>query len=207
MTARHLAFLVEEPSMEAFLRALLPRMLPAGCTFEIHPFQGKSDLLAKLQARLRGYSVWLPNDWRIVVIVDRDNDDCRKLKRHLERKVESSGLGTRSSVRSAQWKVVTRIAIEELEAWYFGDWSAVQTAYPRVPTNIPKKARFRNPDAINATWEAFERILQRHGYFENGLRKMEAARELGRHIDPNRNKSSSFLKLREAIIEATAYLA
>jgi hypothetical protein len=73
MTALHLELLVEEPSMEAFLRALLPRMLPAGHTFEVHPFQGKDDLLGKLKARLRGYAQWLPEDWRIVVVVDRDD--------------------------------------------------------------------------------------------------------------------------------------
>ena len=56
MTAGHLEFLVEEPSMEAFLRALLPRLLPRDRSFEVHPFQGKSDLLDKLQARLRGYA-------------------------------------------------------------------------------------------------------------------------------------------------------
>ena len=31
MTARHLEFLVEEPSMEVFLRSLLPRVLPERC--------------------------------------------------------------------------------------------------------------------------------------------------------------------------------
>lgn len=70
--------------MEAFLRALLPRRLPLDRTFKVHPFQGKSDLLSKLEARLRGYAVWLPDDWRIVVVVDRDDDDCRALKQRLE---------------------------------------------------------------------------------------------------------------------------
>ena len=46
--ANHLVLLVEEPSMEAFLHALLPRLMPARRTFEIHPFQGKDDLMAKL---------------------------------------------------------------------------------------------------------------------------------------------------------------
>ena len=69
MATTHLEVLVEEPSMEAFLRALLPRLLPQDRTFEIHPFQGKSDLLGKLEARLRGYAAWLPADWRIVVVV------------------------------------------------------------------------------------------------------------------------------------------
>lgn len=33
MVASHLEFLVEEPSVEAFLRVLLPRLLPQNCTF------------------------------------------------------------------------------------------------------------------------------------------------------------------------------
>ncbi len=54
MSAAHLELLVEEPSMEAFLRALLPRLLPQDRTSRFHPFQGKSDLLSKREARLRG---------------------------------------------------------------------------------------------------------------------------------------------------------
>ncbi len=56
MAPQHLELLVEEPSMEAFLRELLPRMLSVECTFKIHPFQGKPDLLDKLQNRLRAYA-------------------------------------------------------------------------------------------------------------------------------------------------------
>ena len=81
MAAVHLELLVEEPSMEAFLGALLPRLLPQDRTFVVHPFQGKSDLLAKLESRLRGYATWMPADWRIVVVVDRDDEDCLVLKR------------------------------------------------------------------------------------------------------------------------------
>jgi hypothetical protein len=54
MPAAHLEFLVEEASMEAFLRALLSRLLPDGTSFQVHPFQGKGDLLSKLESRLRG---------------------------------------------------------------------------------------------------------------------------------------------------------
>ena len=100
--------------MEAFLRALLERMLPAGCTFEIHPFQGKSDLLSKLEGRLRGYSHWLPPEWRLFVVVDRDQDDCLVLKQNLEGLANSAGLRTRTRCGDCRWQVVNRIAIEEL---------------------------------------------------------------------------------------------
>lgn len=132
MTVSHFVILVEEPSMEAFLRALMPRVLPDNCTFDVHPFQGKRDLLAKLEKRLRAYARWLPKTSRIVVVVDQDNDDCKMLKRRLESIAVSAGLRTRSNAGAAPWQVVNRIAIEELEAWYFGDWDAVRSLYPKA---------------------------------------------------------------------------
>lgn len=204
MTAHHLELLVEEPSMEAFLRALMPRLLPADRTFDIHPFQGKSDLLRKLENRLRGYAQWLPPDWRIVVVVDRDDEDCLRLKRSLESMVANAGLRTRSRAGKLTGQVVNRIAIEELEAWYFGDWHAVRSVYPRVSPGIPAQRAYREPDAIHGTWECFERILQHAGYFSTGFRKVEAARMLGGLVDPRRSRSPSFVKLCDALTEATA---
>jgi Domain of unknown function (DUF4276) len=100
--------------------------------------------------------------------------------------------------------VVSRLAIEEIEAWYFGDWQAACTAYTKLTPTIPHQARYRDPDAIaGGTWEAFERILKRCGYFKTGLRKIEAAREIGAHLDPKRSRSRSFVKFHEAITEAT----
>lgn len=204
MIAKHLELLVEEPSMESFLRDLLPRILPADCSFNIHVFQGKRNLLDRLQTRLRGYTRWLPDDWRIIVIVDRDNDDCQELKKRLEDTVSQANLLTRSRANGQPWQVVNRLAIEELEAWYFGDWEAVRNAYPRVLPNVPNKARYRDPDAIQGgTWEVFERIMKKSGYFKGGLRKVEAARAISRYIDPARNFSCSFAKFHSAIIEAT----
>ena len=176
--------------MEAFLRTLLPRLLPETCSCDIHVFQGKGDLRRKLNARLRAYSRWLPDDWRIFVLVDRDGDDCEELKEELEVTARRSGLRTIS--RSGLWQLANRIVIEELEAWYFGNWQAVRQAYPRVSPHIPTRAGYRDPDGIAGTWEAFERILQKHGYFSNGLRKSEAARAVARHIDPAENRSGSF---------------
>jgi len=205
MPAAHLELLVEEPSMEAFLRALLPRLLPQDRTFEVHPFQGKSDLLGKLEDRLRGYAAWLPADWRIVVVVDRDDEDCRELKDRLESIARRAGLRTRTRAGNAPWQLVNRIAIEELEAWYFGDWAAVCSAYPRASSNVPRRQGFRDPDAIaGGTWEAFERVMQEHGYFKGGLLKIEAARAIGANIDHARSSSRSFRAFSDAIIEACA---
>jgi hypothetical protein len=64
----HVEFLVEEPSAEAALSNIVPKIL-RDVTFRIHPFQGKQDLLSKLLPRLKGYRGWLPDDWKIVVLV------------------------------------------------------------------------------------------------------------------------------------------
>jgi hypothetical protein len=198
MSADHVEFLVEEPSMEAALRLLLPKLL-GRLSFEVYPHQCKDELLARLPGRLRGYAAWIPKTWRIVVLVDRDDDDCEKLKARIERMAVDAGLLTRSMARGRP-HVVNRLAIEELEAWYFGDWEAVRAAYPRVPASIPSQARYRNPDAIQGgTWEAFERVLKRAGYFAGGLRKIEAALAVATHMAPRRNTSRSFHALRDAL--------
>ena len=201
--ASHLIFLVEELSMEAFLQELLPRVLPS-ITPEIIRFQGKPDLLKQLGKRLRAYSKLLPIESRLVVLIDRDDEDCLELKKRLEIEADQSGLLSKSKSGTRDWQILNRVAIEELEAWYFGNWYAVQKAYPRVPDSIPKKAPYRNPDQIKGgTWEAFEREMQKAGYFNGGLSKIEAARSIGKHIDVSRNTSPSFAVLIDSLMEAT----
>lgn len=191
--------------MEAFLRGLLPRLLPVDRTFEVHAFGGKSDLLGKLEARLRGYAQWLPADWRLFVVVDRDDEDCCALKQRLEAVAMNAGLVTRSRAGAAAWQLVNRIAIEELESWYFGDWEAVRAQYPRVSSHVQQRQGLRDPDAIaGGTWEAFERVMQRYGYFKGGLAKIEAARSISEHINPDRQRSASFRAFHAVLMEALA---
>jgi hypothetical protein len=97
--------------------------------------------------------------------------------------------------------VVNRIAVEELEAWFFGDATAIMQAYPGIPASLPQKAKYREPDAIaGGTWEALERVLQRAGYFKGGLAKIEAARSIARKMDPQQNRSISFRCFRDALL-------
>lgn len=189
--------------MEVFLNGLLPRMLPETCTHLIQGFSGKSDLLKKLESRLRAYRHWLPPDNRIVVLIDRDDDDCHELKQRLNALADSAGFRASRS-GDLDRTVLNRIVIEELEAWYFGDWEAVRAAYPRVSDRVPRRARYRDPDAIRHTWEAFEAVMQKSGYFAGGLRKIEAAREIGARLDPQRCRSRSFCAFRDAIHAAVA---
>ena len=129
----HVECLVEEPSAEAALRNLVPKMVGLDVTFDVLPFQGKADLLRKLPARLKGYSKWLPDDWLIVVLLDVDDDNCEKLKQRLETVAQSAGLLTKSMAGPvSHFHVLNRLAVEELEAWFFGDVEALCSAYPRL---------------------------------------------------------------------------
>jgi len=196
----HLEILVEEPSMEAALRLLVPKMA-ADVSFAVYAYQCKQELLGRLEQRLRGYSKWLPSDWRILVVVDQDGDDCHTLKQKLEDAARNAGLRTRT-IRQHEWQVVNRLAIEELEAWFFGDWEAVCRAFPGVDSNIPQKAGYRNPDRIHGgTWEALERVLRKAGYFKTGIRKIESARAIAAQMDPAANRSRSFQVLHETFKE------
>lgn len=204
MKVEHVEFLAEEPSAAEALRWLAPKVL-RDVSFEVHAYQGKTDLLGRLPAVLRGYARWLPATYRVVILVDRDDDECTELKDTLETIAAKANLRTRTAANGAPWTVVTRIAIEELEAWFFGDWSAVRAAYPRASAGVPRTAAHRHPDRIGGgTWEAFERALQAGGYFTTGLRKIEAARAVAEHMDPDRNSSPSFQALRSVLEEMAA---
>jgi hypothetical protein len=203
----HLEVLVEEPSAEEALRQLIPKMLGDEASFEIRVFQGKHDLLAKLPNRLRGYAAWITNaDTRVAVLVDEDRSDCMTIKSAMEDAAANAGLLTRSVAGSdAPFVVLNRLAIEELEAWFFGDCDALRAAYPRLPATLEARAGFRDPDAVaGGTWESLERVLQRAGYHSGGLRKVAAARDIAPHMDPARNRSRSFQHFRAGLAELVA---
>lgn len=187
--------LVEELSALRALDLLLPRVIP-GTQFKIRSFQGKHDLINKLPQRLRGYAAW-PGVAvsRIVVLVDQDRDDCVTLRQKLDKIAADAGFRASGADRS----VLNRIAIAELEAWFLGDVPALRRAYPRVPPSTGAKKAFRDPDAIDGTWEALERLLQEHGYHKGGLPKVAAAAAIAEHMDAERNESRSFRVFRDGL--------
>ncbi|MFH1068733.1 MAG: DUF4276 family protein [Candidatus Glassbacteria bacterium] len=196
----HLEFLVEEPSMEAALMNIVPKIIPASTTFYVHPFPDKPTLLKELPKRLKGYRRWIPDSYRIIVLVDEDRKDCHELKAKLERAALNAGFHTKSRNSDGIFQVINRVVVEELEAWFFGDWEAVRQAFPRVSRTIPNKKKYRYPDKITGgTWEALERIFRYAGYFPGGLEKITAAKEISRFMEPDRNRSHSFKVFREGL--------
>jgi hypothetical protein len=138
VTTGSLEVLVEEPSAKRFLDGILPRMVPSDIGVQIHAFNGKSDILRKLPQRLSGYRYYEPGP-KILVLVDRDDEDCRDVKRKLEKRklekivAESGFLSKVAAAESAgDFDVCTRVVIEELEAWMLGDHDALIAAFPKL---------------------------------------------------------------------------
>ena len=191
----HVDFLLEEPSAEAALNQLLPRLLPATDTWRCVPHRGKDALLLRLPALLKNYARRLPHEpgLRVILLMDADAD-CRQAKASLEKLVAEAQLLTKTSALPGQpFRVLTRLAVAELEAWFLGDRPAIQAAYPRVHANH-FKGLTRDPDAIPDCWETLHRVLQKGGYYLTSKAKVEWAETIAQHLDtdPARNASASF---------------
>lgn len=189
----NIEFLLEEESAKVALENILPGIIGPEHSYQLHPFKGKKDLLIKLPDRLRAYGKYLSDDDKIVILIDKDNADCSTLKRQLEQIAREAGFTTKtSSPNGRNFQVLTRIAIEELEAWFFGDVPALVAAYPKVPPSLGTKTKYRDPDAIHNTWESLHAVLRRAGYNNLYYPKITVASEVSKNMDPDRNSSISF---------------
>jgi Domain of unknown function (DUF4276) len=197
----HIEFLLEEASAEIVLTEIVPKIVGENITLRFHDFRGKQNLIQKLPIRLKGYQNLLQSnpDWRIVVLVDRDKQDCHILKEQLEKIAHDAGLTTHSN--SENFQVLNRIAIEELEAWFFGDVEAIRSAYPKVSENLNENRNYRNPDEVKGgTCEALERVLAAKGYYGKGyMPKTEVARNISKYLNVEQNSSESFQVFRNGI--------
>jgi hypothetical protein len=200
---RQLEFFVEEESAEAALIELVPKILAdlaeSAWDFEIRVFQGKPNLLKNLPNRLKSYRN--RSDITIIILIDRDQQDCIALKAQLEDIASTAGLTTRRHPHhDGSYQAVTRIAIEELEAWFFGDVGAIHAAYPKVDANLESQTAYRDSDTIKGgTAEKLAELLKT--YHPNGLGKVRAAAEIAKHMNPAANRSKSFQVFRDALID------
>lgn len=136
-------------------------------------------LLDQLPAKLRGYAQ-LPVGYAIVVLVDADADDCRRLKADL--------MAMYSSLPSRPPIVLFRIAVEETESWFLAQPDAVEAAYPRANTRLLRQVE---PDAVVGAWETLARSLGRRPRDCSGADKQEWAEEISPHLDFDRPVSPS----------------
>ena len=158
--------LVEGPSERAFLEPWCARLLK-GHPVRVHPHRGKGSLpkapgeppdperqglLDQLPAKLRGFADSLdPKSDSVVVLVDADDEVPADLMRRLAKTAADYG---------PSLNVVVRLAVEEMEAFYFGDLRALEKAFPDADM---KAAREYKPDSICETWELFGRIVHDGG--------------------------------------------
>ena len=188
----HIHFLVEESSTEIALKFIVPKIIGNIHTFEIHNFGNKNNLLKKLPKRMKAYANFIPDDCRIVILVDEDRANCLELKKKL--------CDASSVVIAKKGNIVLhRIVVEELESWFIGDVAAIRAEYEKIPASLPQQAKFRDPDAIKGgTWEELDKILKKYGY-ETGLQKMNFAQKVSPHMDVENNQSRSFQVFRDGL--------
>ena len=188
-------FLVEEPSAKAALEQLLPRLLPADCTYRVRAFEGWQDLLGDLKAVLQGYHRRIlregETDLRVVVLLDGDGI-CARRKANLEEKAAEAGLLTKTAAGPGQpFHVLNCVAVQELEAWWLGDREAIMAAYPGVkPHHF--KGLDRNSDRPPKPNDALWSVLKEGRCFLSGKRKTQWAIDISQRLDPARNTSASF---------------
>ena len=204
----HLEMLIEDSSGQRLLGHLIPKLLgPQGAphTWRLHAYRGigriprnltttsdvsKRILLDQLPRLLRGY-VKTPGIDAVVVVVDSDARDCRTFLGELRAVAQDC---------KAEHLTLFRLAIEEVEAWYFGDRNALLRAYP--------KARMRTldsyvQDSVCGTWELLADATQtrspRVDWPGSGNLKHEWADRIGPLLDPDANLSPSFRKFRDGL--------
>lgn len=179
----------EEPSLKLVLETILPNMLPENVFFQIYSHQGKQDLERALRTTLPSISK-IPGS-KILVTRDQDSSDCKDLKQYLS---EIIGL-------NCHCDFLIRIVCRELEAWYLGDMSAIQQAYPRFNANLFKsKAEFRNVDKLQSPNHELLKIIPEYSN-RDYLPKLEAAEYISPFLDLKNNKSESFNQTISAILK------
>lgn len=172
----NLVFLLEEPSMKAFLEGLLPRVLPEHVQVILIPHHGKSDLEKSIPRKLRA---WRAPDARFVVIRDQDSADCQDVKRRLVELCHQGG----------KPETLVRVACRELEAWFLGDLAAVEEAFSTAGLAARQtQQRFRHPDRLGSPSRILEELVP-------SFSKVLGARKLGPLLDPERCCSTSFAQL------------
>ena len=208
----HIEILVEDSSGEKLLQMLLPQFLgPLGepHTWRLHAYKGfggmpkglvmKADpakriLLDRLPKVLRGYGK-TPGIDAVVVVVDTDKRDCVAFLDELK--------GVAATCNPVPITLF-RLAIEEIEAWYFGDQDALLAAYPRAKQDVLGKYV---QDSACDTWELLadavhlggSAAIKKAGWPLPGQVKHEWAEKIGPLMKPERNISPSFGKLRDGL--------
>jgi hypothetical protein len=202
----HFEFLVEDQSGAKAIEILLPKLLGDKASYSIKKgYKGlghlpknlkpKSDaskriLLDQLPRLLRGYGK-VPNSGYIIIICDLDKRNERQFL------FELNGVLNKCDPKP---NACFCLAIEEFEAWYLGDLTAVRKAYPKAKNDVLNG--YKN-DSICDTWELLadaickggSKALIKEGWQAIGMQKSVWAKEISPHMNIDNNLSPSFKKM------------
>jgi len=172
-------FFIEEPSMEVFLKTVLPKIFPETFllneNYFIRTHQGKSDLIKSLRTKIKAY-YRMGQPVGIIVLHDQDSNDCKLLKNNLKAICLDS---------SEVVKCLIRIVCRELESWYLGDLKAVEKSYKNFNSSkYLNKSKFRNPDNLNSYHELQKMVP--------AFQKVDGAGKISPNLSLVDNRSISF---------------
>jgi hypothetical protein len=208
----HIEILTEDSSGKALLELLVPKLIgPYGQphSWRLHAYRGvgripaglstvsraaRRILLDQLPRLLRGYAK-TPGIDAVIVVLDSDDRPCADFLLELTSLAESVSPGR---------MVMFRLAIEEIEAWYLGDRSALLQAYPRTRLKVLDGYA---QDSICGTWELLadavhpggRRAIHAAAWPLPGQVKHEWATRIGPRMNPDANTSASFGKFRDGL--------
>lgn len=208
----HIEVLVEDSSGARLIETLLPQLIGGSGnphTWRVHPYRGighlpaglspKADpakrvLLDQLPRLLRGYGK-TPGIDAVVVIADSDRRDCKVFLGELQATLRECDPAPNT---------LFRLAIEEIEAWYLGDRSALLGAYPKAKVQLLKRYQ---QDSVCGTWELLaeaiypggSQAVRAAGWPRPGNIKHEWAEKIGLRMKVEHNESLSFCKLRDGL--------
>ncbi len=213
----HIEVLVEDSSGAALMTHLMPKLLGDAAeehTVFIRHYKGighipkgmprqtdakKQTLLANLPRLLEGYGR-TPGYDAVLVLADTDDRDVYAFRQEL--------LQVLAQCQKAP-KTAFGLATEEIEAWYFGDRTALLTAYPKADKKVLNKYQ---QDAVCGTWEMLAdalikggaALLKKQGFSNVGEFKHACANRIGPLMDVSRNQSPSFADTRQSFIALLA---
>lgn len=199
----HFEILVEDPSGKVALDILVRKIIGKEHSFNIRSFKGVGHipkkmtsaksannrlLLNNLRNLLAAYGKW-PLGYGVVIVICDLDDKCLKSFRD-----ELIGL-----LNTCNPRPETRfcIAVEEGEAWFFGDIPAIKQAYPRAKDAVLNTYA---SDSICGTWERLADAvckggcqgLSSQGQHVVGAEKSAWAENITPYMDLDNNTSPSF---------------
>ncbi len=212
----HFEILVEDQSGKKALDILVPKIVGNAHTFRVFAYKGigripknmrdtlnagNRILLENLPRLLKGYGRTYADssrqDYAVVLVCDLDDKCLKEFRAQL--------LGILNQCHP-QPQVRFCIAIEEGEAWFLGDLSAIKKAYPKANDAILNA--YAN-DSICSTWERLAdavyvggaTALSERGWQAVGAQKSIWAEEIARLMNVDCNASPSFQYFRSKLRE------